>query len=76
MAAGWTEAYIEHGCSWWDWAAASLIASEAGATVRTPEPPGIDPPDDGLGADALFAAAPGVAAELIDLVRTNGAGSV
>lgn len=76
VAAGWTDAYVEHGCSWWDWAAAALIASEAGAVVRTPGPPGTAPPEDGLGADALFAAAPGIAEELAALVRAHGAGSV
>ena len=36
VAAGWVDAYLEHGCSWWDWAAAALVATEAGAVVRTP----------------------------------------
>jgi myo-inositol-1(or 4)-monophosphatase len=73
VAAGWVDAYLEHGCNWWDWAAAALIAAEAGAVVRTPGPTGSVPPDDGLGADALFAAAPGIAGELMDLARTHGA---
>jgi myo-inositol-1(or 4)-monophosphatase len=34
------------------------------------------PPDDGLGADALFAAAPGIAAELAALAREHGAADV
>ncbi|MGI5130909.1 inositol monophosphatase family protein [Pseudonocardia sp. CA-107938] len=76
VAAGWTDAYLEHGCNWWDWAAAALIAGEAGAVVRTPGAPGSAPPSDGLGADALFAATPGIADELADLVRTHGAGAV
>jgi len=76
VAAGWTDAYLEHGCNWWDWAAAALIADEAGAVVRTPGAPGAAPPDDGLGADALFAAAPGIAEELAALVRSSGAGTV
>ncbi|WP_007027031.1 inositol monophosphatase family protein, partial [Saccharomonospora iraqiensis] len=33
VAAGWTDAYVEHGLSHWDWAAAALIAEEAGAVV-------------------------------------------
>ncbi len=76
VAAGWTDAYLEHGCNWWDWAAAALIAAEAGAVVRTPGPTGSTPPDDGLGADALFAAAPGIAAELAALAKEYGAGAV
>ena len=40
VAAGWVDAYLEHGCNWWDWAAAALIAQEAGAFVRTPGPIG------------------------------------
>ena len=76
MAAGWVDAYIEHGCNWWDWAAAALIAAEAGAVVRTPGPPGSVPPDDGLGADALFAATPAIAEELAALAREHGAADV
>jgi myo-inositol-1(or 4)-monophosphatase len=76
VAAGWTDAYLEHGCNWWDWAAAALIADEAGAVVRTPGAPGTAPPADGLGADALYAAAPGIAAELAELVRSQGADTV
>ncbi|MEJ3655227.1 inositol monophosphatase family protein [Actinomycetes bacterium KLBMP 9759] len=76
VAAGWTDAYIEHGCNWWDWAAAALVAAEAGATVRVPGAPGSTPPDDGLGADALFAATPAIAAELRELARQHGAADV
>ena len=54
VAAGWVDGYIEHGCNWWDWAAAALIATEAGAVVRTPGAAGRQPPEDGLGADALL----------------------
>ena len=76
VAAGWIDAYLEHGCNWWDWAAGSLIATEAGAVVRVPGPPGTQPPDDGLGADALFAATPGIAAPLRALAIEHGAGAV
>jgi len=62
VAAGWLDAYLEHGTNWWDWAAAAVIAREAGAAVRVPRPPGSPPPADevrtasssdvaGLGAD-------------------------
>jgi myo-inositol-1(or 4)-monophosphatase len=76
VAAGWVDAYLEHGCNWWDWAAAALIAQEAGALVRTPGPTGSVPPDDGLGADALFAAAPGIADAMAALAREHGAADV
>jgi myo-inositol-1(or 4)-monophosphatase len=76
VAAGWVDAYLEHGCSWWDWAAAALVASEAGAVVRTPGPTGSTPPPDGLGSDAVFAAAPGIAVELASLAREHGAAGV
>ncbi len=74
VAAGWVDGYLEHGLRRWDWAAAGLIAEEAGATVRFPDPSGVDP--DGLGADAILAAAPGVADELCALLRELGAGQV
>jgi myo-inositol-1(or 4)-monophosphatase len=76
VAAGWLDAYVEHGPNWWDWAASALIAREAGAVVRTPPPPGRDAPDDGLGPDVLVAAAPGVAADLAVLARQLGADRV
>lgn len=55
VAAGWTDAYLEHGLHRWDWAAGALIAAEAGAVVTLP---GADPE---LGGDATFAAAPSIA---------------
>jgi myo-inositol-1(or 4)-monophosphatase len=76
VAAGWFDAYLEHGCSWWDWAAAALVAAEAGAVVRTPGAAGQSPPEDGLGADALYAATPGIADELRALAVQHGAGGV
>ena len=76
VAAGWLDGYLEHGTNWWDWAAAALIAAEAGATVRVPGPPGATPPDDGLGADAVFVATPAIAADLAALAREHGAGDV
>jgi myo-inositol-1(or 4)-monophosphatase len=76
VAAGWTDAYLEHGCHWWDWAAAALIAQEAGATVRVPGVAGLPDPADGLGADAILVAAPGIASELADLAREHGAAHV
>lgn len=76
VAAGWVDAYLEHGCSWWDWAAAALIAAEAGAVVRTPGVSGHRPPEDGLGVDALFASTPAIADELSALAVQHSAGTV
>jgi myo-inositol-1(or 4)-monophosphatase len=76
VAAGWVDAYLEHGCNWWDWAAAALVATEAGAVVRTPGAAGRQPPEDGLGADALYAATPAIAEELRALAVEFGAGTV
>lgn len=76
VAAGWLDAHLEHGCNWWDWAAAALVATEAGAVVRTPGVGGGVAPEDGLGADALYAATPAIADELRRLIVDNGAGAV
>ncbi|MFC5994106.1 inositol monophosphatase family protein [Pseudonocardia hispaniensis] len=78
VAAGWLDAYVEHGLSWYDWAAAGLVAREAGAVVRVPGPPGAPtaPRGDGLGADAVLAATPGIADALTALVRDCGAAAV
>jgi myo-inositol-1(or 4)-monophosphatase len=76
VAAGWLDAHVEHGTNWWDWAAAALIAREAGAVVRTPGPPGRPTRDDGLGPDTLLAAAPGIADGLAALLRELGAARV
>jgi myo-inositol-1(or 4)-monophosphatase len=76
VAAGWVDGYIEHGSNWWDWAAAALIATEAGAVVRVPGPTGSVPPVDGLGPDAVLAATPGIADELAELARRHGAAQV
>ncbi|MGQ0575370.1 MAG: inositol monophosphatase family protein [Pseudonocardia sp.] len=76
VAAGWLDGYLEHGTNWWDWAAATLIAAEAGAVVRVPGPPGSAAPGDGLGADAVLVATPGIAAALADLARAHGAAEI
>jgi myo-inositol-1(or 4)-monophosphatase len=72
VAAGWVDGYYEHGLHHWDWAAGALIAEEAGAVVRRPRAAGGEDPD-GLGAEAVFAAGPGIASGLADLLRTLGA---
>lgn len=58
VAEGRLDAHYEHGLHVWDWAAAALVATEAGALVRLP-----DGGDDT--AAILVAAAPGVAGQLI-----------
>jgi myo-inositol-1(or 4)-monophosphatase len=67
VAAGWVDAYFEHGLSRWDWAAGALIAGEAGAVVRLPGTTG-----DGFGEDLLLAAAPGIADELTAALIESG----
>ena len=68
VAAGQLDAYYEDGVHLWDWAAAALIAAEAGAVLRLP-------PGDGAvgGAGMIVAAAPGVAAALDAALRRAGA---
>jgi myo-inositol-1(or 4)-monophosphatase len=66
VAAGRLDAHYEHGLNEWDWAAGALIAAEAGAVVLLPGA-------DGPGAGLTLAAAPGVAAQLIEaLDRCSG----
>lgn len=65
VAAGLLDAHYEHGLNEWDWAAGALIAAEAGAVVLLP---GADDPGAGL----LLAAAPGVAAQLIEALDRFG----
>ena len=68
VAAGAVDAHYEHGLSPWDWAAGSLIAEEAGAIVRIP-----DPTSRGSDGDVTLAMAPGIAAELQVLLAGIGA---
>lgn len=63
VAAGQLDAYYEEGVQVWDWAAAALIAAEAGATVRLPTTPG---------AEQVVASAPGVADALCDALAGAG----
>ncbi|MCV7258026.1 inositol monophosphatase family protein [Mycobacterium shimoidei] len=65
VAAGRLDAYYEHGLHVWDCAAGALIAAEAGARVMLPEPGG---PAAGL----VFAAAPGIADQLLATLERAG----
>jgi myo-inositol-1(or 4)-monophosphatase len=68
VAAGWVDAYFERGLSPWDWAAAALIAAEAGARVSLPG----EVPE--LGEDAVLAASPAIVDELRKTLLDVGAG--
>ena len=70
VAAGRLDAYAEHALGRWDWAAGALVAAEAGAVVRLP---GTAPE---LGADATFAAAPGIADAMYAALAESGFGKV
>lgn len=80
VACGWVDAYVEHGLNRWDWAAGALIAEEAGATVRLPRNGGSSGgaagSEDGLGADAVLAAAPGVYDRLAALLHKYGGAAI
>ncbi|MET0236130.1 MAG: inositol monophosphatase family protein [Kibdelosporangium sp.] len=68
VAAGWVDAYVEHGLARWDWAAGALIAEEAGAVVELP--------GSGELGSAVFAAAPGIAPQLRAAVLRAGVSAV
>lgn len=68
VAAGQLDAYYEHGLQIWDCAAGALIAAEAGARVLLPASE-----DSAGGAGLVIAAAPGIADELVAVLkRFNG----
>ena len=64
VAAGRLDAFYEHGLNRWDWAAGALIAAEAGAQLQLP---GRTAPE------LTLVAAPGIAADLRDLLEWLGA---
>jgi myo-inositol-1(or 4)-monophosphatase len=68
VAAGWVDAYVEHGLNRWDWAAGTLIAEEAGAVVSLP--------DSGELGGAVLATTPGIADELTTALVECGIGNV
>jgi myo-inositol-1(or 4)-monophosphatase len=65
VAAGRLDAYYEEGVHVWDWAAAALIAAEAGTWLRLP-------PANGK-SGFVAAAAPGIAAEFDRALHGSGA---
>jgi len=71
VAAGWLDAFYEHGLHPWDVAAGGLVAEEAGAVVRLP---GADP--DGLGTAATLVAPPALVGPLTELLVAEGVGGV
>ncbi|MEV0946421.1 inositol monophosphatase family protein [Rhodococcus sp. NPDC049939] len=68
VASGRVDAQFEHGLAPWDWAAGSLIATEAGARVRIPAPH-----SSSADGEVVVAAAPGIADELDELFAEIGA---
>jgi myo-inositol-1(or 4)-monophosphatase len=64
VAAGRLDAYYEDGVHVWDWAAAALVAAEAGATLRLP------PSDTSPG--LIVASAPAIAGQLDETLRRSG----
>ena len=69
VAAGQLDAYFEIGLSLWDYAAGVLIAAEAGALT-------IVEPDHASDRAFVVAAAPGIADELVALLRAHDADTV
>lgn len=68
VAAGRLDAHYEHGLGRWDWAAGTLIATEAGARLRLAP---VELPADAAGLTAV--AAPGVADEFFAVLDELGA---
>lgn len=66
VASGRLAGFYEHGLNVWDYAAGALIAEEAGAVVRIP-------PTGTVGDELVYALAPGIAVELVELLERNGA---
>jgi myo-inositol-1(or 4)-monophosphatase len=69
VACGRVDAFFERGLAWWDLAAGSLIAKEAGAVVSSLDGGPVQ-------AGSVMAAAPGVATALRDCLSALGAGDV
>lgn len=72
VAAGWSDAYVQHDVGLRERAAGLLIADEAGAVVHSPGRPG---PGTALG-DPVIAAAPRISDALLDVLAQSGAATV
>lgn len=72
VACGRVDAYYERGLAWWDHAAGSLIAEEAGAEVSALG----GGPITAAEAGSIVAASPGIAAPLRERLSALGAASV
>ncbi|WP_084436480.1 inositol monophosphatase family protein [Aldersonia kunmingensis] len=68
VASGLVDAHYEHGLNTWDWAAGSLIATEAGAHIMVP-----DAATPGAVGEIVVAAAPGIAQEFREVLDAAGA---
>lgn len=75
VAAGRADAFVEHGLGWWDWAAAALIAAEAGARVVAVSGRA-GAAADRLGSEITVIATPGVADALVEVLHEAGAADV
>jgi len=75
VAAGRADAFVEHGLGWWDWAAAALIAAEAGARVVAVSGRAREHAAE-LGGEITVVATPGVADALVAALRDAGAATV
>lgn len=69
VACGRVDAFYERGLSWWDLAAGSLVATEAGAVVSSIQGGRIEP-------GSVFAAANGISGPLRELLGALGAHEV
>jgi myo-inositol-1(or 4)-monophosphatase len=69
VACGRVDAYFERGLSWWDLAAGSLVASEAGAVVSSLQGGPVE-------AGSVFASANGISTPLRELLGALGAHDV
>lgn len=65
VACGRVDAFYERGLGWWDLAAGSLVAAEAGAAVSALD-------GTALPSDGVLAATPGIATSLRDLLASLG----
>lgn len=69
VACGRVDAFYERGLAWWDLAAGSLIAAEAGAVVSSLDGGPVE-------AGSVVAAAPGISTPLCGRLSALGAGDV